>query len=340
MINSDTLIVVPDLEDIKDYEEHNYKKINSINYYQRGSELLELLREVGAVTFNENNILVISSFFKNIIDGNAKGGHVSRLLGYVTEGIIVRDCNNDLSRNRKWANYARKLKETPKSLDLNLDSIWRFITSVVYESLSENPDSYIAVGTGFSSTKNGEKSWIYNHISDRDICWIHKNNDGRQLLTVDDLQKVNQRFAGLQVKVSCANTGSYVTNYFKSKPYYGLYPVVYFDLGNDFHKTRDRIYYLSSDDVKPQTIFSNDVDFEGYTRPSRDKIIEMMLVRGKDIAPDLHEELLWHKYTLSQILSGRINLDELANEKVLTGLITEYVGNSLENPSPIIIASN
>ncbi len=61
-----------------------------------------------------------------------------------------------------------------------------------------------------------------------------------------------------------------------------------------------------------------------------------MLIRGKDIAPDLHEKLLYYQYLLNQFLSGKIQLEQLNDEDILNGLETAYVGNFMSKPSPIL----
>lgn len=330
MASTQALIIIPNAGNIDDNRSSSYNYISGINYYKRGSELLSLLQGIGAVEFDRENKLVLSSFHVNGKDGKKT---IYRLLGYIAEGIIVRECNNDLDTNRKWADYSRRMWEFESSASL--------LNSISYEELyPENPDEYIAIGTGFSSTRHGTYKWAYNPINCRDICWIHENNDGRQLLTIDGLHRANQRFAGLQVKVSSSSSARYVTDYFKKTTYHELYPVVYFDLGEDFYLTRDRIYNLSSDEVRPQTIFSENVTFQGYSRLSRDEILEMMLIRGKDVAPEIYEELMFYKDILPEVINGGINIDQLMDGDVLTALIIEYVSKSLESQSPIILMSN
>lgn len=62
----------------------------------------------------------------------------------------------------------------------------------------------------------------------------------------------------------------------------------------------------------------------------------MMLIRGKDVDPSLHDELLFYKHLLSQILAGKYSLYDLYEEDVLIPLIIEYIGNNISNPSPIL----
>lgn len=324
MFGQESLIILPTSKSISYGDNDNYQQASNLdtsNYYGAGRNLLKLLQEIGAVVFDANNRLVLSTFFTK----NQKTGAVSRILGYVAEGIVVRECNGNPTKNKTWANYARKLKK-------DSNPVIQFLKTIFYEPFLENPDDYIAIGTGFANTKT-EYSHIYNPISDRDICWVSQYNDAKQLLTLKGTQSNKQRLAGLQLKVSLGTDGNYVTNYFKNKPFFHLYPVVYFDLGNDFYKVRNNLMNLGSSRVKPNTLFSDDVDYGNY---SRGDILEMMLIRGKDVDPSLHDELLFYKHLLSKILSGKHSLSDLGNDSVLISLIIEYVGNNLRSPSPIV----
>ncbi|MEZ2280550.1 MAG: hypothetical protein ACBR12_26980 [Microcoleus sp.] len=322
MSSQESLIILPKSNVINTTEKfENYQSIDTINYYHRGSNLLKLLQDIGAVVFDANNRLVLSAFFTN----NEQKGSLSRILGYAAEGVVVRECNTNLSKNKIWANYARKLKQ-------DSNAVMQFFKSIYYELFLENPDNYIAIGTGLAITKT-EYSHIYSHNSDRDICWVNKYNDAKQLLTIGGIKWNKQNFVGIQLKVSAATNGYYVTNYFKNKPYYKLYPVVYFDLGGDFYQVKDNLIYIDSQTVKPNTLFSNEVNYGNY---SHAEIVDMMLIRGKDVDPSLHDELLFYKDLLSQILAGKYSLYDLGNEDVLISLIIDYVGKNISSPSPIL----
>lgn len=324
MFSQESLIILPTSKSISYGDNDNYQQASNLdtsNYYGRGRNLLKLLQDIGAVVFDADNRLVLSTFFTN----NQKTGALSRILGYVAEGVVVRECNDNPTKNKVWANYARKLKE-------DSNRVTQPLKSISYEQSLENPDDYIAIGTGFATTKT-EYSHIYNPISDRDICWVNKYDDAKQLLTLKGTQSNKQRVAGLQLKVSLGTNGNYVTNYFKNKPFFHLYPVAYFDLGNDFYKVRNNLMNLDSSPVKPKSLFSDDVVYGNY---SRGEIVEMMLIRGKDVDPSLHEELMFYRHLLTKILSGKHSLYDLGKDTILMSLIIEYVGNNLRSPSPIL----
>lgn len=322
MSSQEQLIILPKSNVINTTQKiENYQSIDTINYHHRGSNLLNLLQDIGAVVFDANNRLVLSAFFTN----NEQKGSLSRILGYAAEGVVVRECNTNLSKNKIWANYARKLKQ-------DSNAVMQLLKSIFYEVFLENPDNYSAIGTGLAITKT-RYPHIYSHNSDRDICWVNKYNDAKQLLTIGGIKWNKQNFVGIQLKVSTATNGYYVTNYFKKKPYYQLYPVVYFDLGGDFYQVKDNLIHMDSQTVQPNTLFSKEVNYGNYYR---DEIVGMMLIRGKDVDPSLHDELLFYKHLLSQILAGKYSLYDLGNEDVLISLIIEYVGNNISNPSPIL----
>jgi hypothetical protein len=103
----------------------------------RGSELLGLLEEIEAVTFDCQGKLTLSSFFTS--DRQHNNNKVAQLLGYLAEALIVRSCNSDINENRKWANYARRCSQ------LTVDT----------------PDDYIAVGAGLALHATTQKLDIF-----------------------------------------------------------------------------------------------------------------------------------------------------------------------------------
>ena len=88
--------------------------------------------------------------------------------------------------------------------------------------------------------------------------------------------------------------------------------------------------------VKPDTIFSNDVNYGNYSRAD---IVDMMLIRGKYVDESMQEELLFYKHIFKKIISGKIDIHDLTNENVLISLITDYVGHNLIRETPILNVS-
>jgi hypothetical protein len=293
--------------------------IDKTPYYQRTKELTALLIETGVLTVNSDND---SPQFSNFLANNPKGSPIGIILGYIAEGIVVRECNHSKSINKKWSDFARMLKE-----ENNL--IIKTLKSIFYSPFQQNSDEYTAIGTGLIATKKNHPAW-YSRTSNRDICWVNTFKKAQELLTLEGLTKNRKNNAGIQLKVSCAEDGRYVTDYFKKKNYHFLYPVVYFDLGGDYSKVRETLMKITANEVQEFSLFSDNIQISGY---SRDEILQMMLLRGKDIAPELHDELKYYQSVLSKIKNGRIQLFNLTDDKVIMGLITEYLRLSCDGDS-------
>lgn len=321
---SDSLLVLP-----SSYVERNNidksKLIDDTPYYQRTQKLISLLLDIGAVIINPSTGLIeFNPFISSSVHINI---FVGRLLGYIAEGVVVRACNESFNTNRLWANLARVLKEE-KNIFLNA------FKKIFYEPFLDNPNEYKAIGTGFAKTAK-DYGHLYNPQSERDVCWIHRFDDARQLLSVKGVKLNKQRHAGLQLKVSINNNARYLVHYFCSKPYYQLYPVVYFDLGGDFYAVRKKLLDIVTDNsfgkkVAENSILNPNIVIDEFNKI---EIIDIMLKRGKDIDYSLHEELEFYQHTLKQLVLGKINLLDLNNDIVIISLITEYlaVKNVLNN---------
>ena len=187
-------------------------------------------------------------------------------------------------------------------------------------------DRYKAIGTGFIKTAK-DHGHLFYPLSDRDICWISEFNDAKELLSVQGVKLNKRTNAGLQIKASIKSNAFYIPQYFCQKSYYNIYPVVYFDLGDDFDMTRQKLLDLrtgkiSNTKMSEESILNPKISFDGF---SDSEIIEVMLTRGKDIDPSLHDELRFYKHTLTELALNRINLFDLNDDNVIISLITEYL---------------
>lgn len=305
--NADSLISTEawqPIEEIKSNPSLDSIKLN------RGSELLGLLDEIEAVTFNDQGKLSLSSFFTS--DQQHNNNKVARLLGYLAEALIVRSCNNDLNENRKWANYARRCSQ------LTLDT----------------PDDYIAVGTGLVITrKNPKLKHLYNKINcSRDICWIHKEHVSQELLMLAPSVKGGGSLAGIQVKVSMGKSGAYVARTMRYKSY--QVPVVYFDLGNDFTKTKDLLLKPRNTDFRLQWSPEN-LDINSSLNIEN---LEQYLIRGRDVDSELHEALMEYSHLLKAIVYGEMQLEDLIQQipEFSTALTVEYAQQNLKYSSKVL----
>jgi hypothetical protein len=310
---SNSFLVLPN-----SYAKNNYlntKIIDNTPYYERTKELIDLLADVGALIINpDTGIFEFKPFINNSPHNNQL---IGKLLGYIAEGIIVRACHESSISNRRWANIARVLKQ-------EYNPFMSLLKKIFYEPFLNNPDEYKAIGTGFAKTAK-DYGHLHNPQSDRDICWVKEVNDAIELLSIRGVKLNKQRHAGLQIKVS--KNADYVVNYFLRKPFFNIYPVVYFDLADDFYNAKTKLLKIRKgvdrDKLVPEhSLLNRNIVIDGF---SDDEIIEAMLIRGKNIEFSLHEELKFYKHILEQIVLGDINLIDINDDNVIISLIIEYL---------------
>jgi hypothetical protein len=347
-MNSDNQlhIVVPNSEVV--YNPEVWRSIKDKELPVLSSNFLSFLYEIGAVTL-EKEKLGFSSFYLN----NPKesiSGKVARLLGLVAEGLIVYDCHSDINKNRRWVNYARRLEFESLNLDgLAYNTISDNEINDNFYNYIDNPDDYLAVGTGFHITSlYPETRWLYDTTSSRDLCWIHKTDATYKQLPTLGTNKYKTRniFAGLQIKTSCSNTGQYIKKILKDLKK-GLlifdYPIVYFDLGNDFSIIRDEILCSNSNlAFLPFDFVSHRWSSEGvkiFFLENKKLLLEQSFVRGRDIAPELHEALLYYREILTRVFTRELKIEELDSEilaDLRVALSLDYASQNLASPSPIM----
>ncbi len=180
----------------------------------RGSQLLDLLTtDLAIVKIDDYSQLKISYCFAD--DPERRTGEVRILLGRLAEALIVKQCNQDVEMNRKWAKLA-----------------YRYEVGGV-----PNVDNYCAVGTGLVSTKNRYPTKYNPSDTQRDIIWVNKNDFLEELRRNSSSTSAGGYLAGLQVKVS--KNLNYLYRQLTSKFY--EVPVVYFDLNRDFEKLSEKL---------------------------------------------------------------------------------------------------
>ena len=73
---------------------------------------------------------------------------------------------------------------------------------------------------------------------------------------------------------------------------------------------------------------------------SREGILgNLMLHRGRDIDASLHEELLYYQSVFNKLASGGISLFDLTDEKVIFGLLNDFLGSNMVEDSSILTIS-
>ena len=169
-----------------------------------GNGLLNILMSEGQITGG----LQLKRLFTNNPKNDA-----TRLLGSIAEVLVVDLCNTDYNINR------------------TLGKIARYGTRI-----SNSLDNYVAVATGSLKTKSLYNQHYNPNDTQRDIIWVNKEDNESQLLCVRGSAQFGKP-AGLQIKVSndYRNVLSNIDQYH--------YPVLYFDLNNDWSSLSREIKY-------------------------------------------------------------------------------------------------
>ncbi|UWM66570.1 hypothetical protein [Enterobacter sp. CP102] len=205
-IPSNVKVIVQDKQKNTLYEQglgdYLIKPNVNIAMASHGASLLDVLtNEQYLTTANDG-----SPGLKFIFTGDAHAD-ATRLMGSIAEALIVQECNNSQEVNRELAKHARGGSR-----------------------ISDKADDYIAIATGSQITKLNYNHFYNPSDTQRDIIWIDKNNTEYQLSSISPgIPSSSAKPAGLQVKTS--HNYKYVTG--SIKQYH--YPVIYFDLKNDWH---------------------------------------------------------------------------------------------------------
>lgn len=300
---------------------HNIKSSEIYQEIPRESRLelsksgLNFLIDIGVLTDNPQK----KGFNKFFMKKNRKDSitRIPILLGFITEGLIVRECHSNKYANMKWASYARRITYQNENNIYDVNNI------------SGNINNYIAVGAGFYLTKkNARIRSLYNQASKRDILWIDKEDSGNSSLNIHlyEHQKKVDCCAGIQVKTTSRQQGDYFKELFTRGDIFPDYPIVYFDLGNDFPYIKDNLFNLYKENkliINQNNIKRIINQHEVYSiKKNSGKIIENFeieyhFVRGKDISHEIHDKLLYYKSLLSNIYSNKsINLESLDGETI------------------------
>lgn len=186
------------IQNLKDYLE---KPSIQMAMSSHGASLLDVLTKENYLTSNQTG----EPGLKFMLTGNAHGD-ATKILGSIAEALIVQECNNNVDFNRDLARHARGGAKT-----------------------SDIPDGYIAIATGSYQTKIHHRNHYNPNDTQRDIIWVDKNDVALQLESITPKKNKNSsRPAGLQIKASYD-----YRNVLRNIEQYA-YPVVYFDMGNDW----------------------------------------------------------------------------------------------------------
>lgn len=221
-----------------------------------GSNLLDILVSENEISLNNNEL-----FLNRILTGNPHAD-ATRLIGSIAEVLVANYCKKHVELNRYLGMCAR-------------------YSSITHQVL----DNYIPIVTGSYQTKLNYGLYYNPSDTQRDIVWIRKDDHNSQLNCVRPKPSAqSSKPAGLQIKVS--HDYRYVLSSIKGNHY----PVLYFDLNNDWS-----YLYRSLSDIKNSAGFS----------------IAYFLVAHNDITNYIKEELKSYFNIIVKIFNNEMSLKQL-----------------------------
>lgn len=158
-------------------------------------------------------------------------------------------------------------------------------------------DRYEAIGRGLRTTQQHILYYSAYNPSDpqRDISWVHKDDPKKELLAIGGSVQGAQP-CGLQIKVSTDGIGYVAQDISKAR--YQV-PIVYFDLQEDFDSL---VSHLHNNGLQ---------------------VSDSVLLRGKDVDPEIHNGLLFIKPLLEGLYSRQISpIDLLSGNADLQMAVT------------------
>jgi hypothetical protein len=170
-----------------------------------GQKLIDLLTEENYITPH----LQLNSILTNDPDADA-----TRLIENLAESLVIKYCHRYPDVNRTLAQVAYGGDD-----DVTMPQF----------------DEFIAVGTNTKNTQINHHVKQHTHGTDRNIFWINKNDTSKQLPCIRHHSTGTPLSAGLQVKAS-HNGLKYVI-----PTLHHHYPVLYFDLNNDWHDVAEAL---------------------------------------------------------------------------------------------------
>lgn len=211
-------VIVQDAQKNILYEQglESYLKKPDVNIAMasHGASLLDVLTNEHYLTTANDGSPGLKFIYTNDPHADA-----TKLMGSIAEALIVQECNNSQEVNRELAKHARGGSR-----------------------ISDKPDNYIAIATGSQITKLNYRHFYNPSDTQRDIIWVDKKNTEYQLSSITPgAPTTSTKPAGLQVKTS--HNYKYVTGSIK----FYHYPVVYFDLKNDWHYALSEIQNINKE---------------------------------------------------------------------------------------------
>lgn len=241
-----------------------------------GHSLLDVLTNEGLITMGKENTFQLNRIFSGDPHADA-----TKLMGSISESLIVQECNNNKEVNRELGMIARG-----------------------GQRISSLMDNYIAVSTGSQQTKINYNHFYNPSDTQRDIIWVDKRSTELQLNSiVAGSLGPSVKPAGLQIKTS--HNYQYVLS--SIKQYH--YPVIYFDLSNDWHLACDGVTQMN------------------YQKGYFDGVA--ILVPPSEMLLYLKERIKNYFSIIKGLINGEITIQDLIDEANYTG--DKILGGVLES---------
>ncbi|WGE68099.1 hypothetical protein NYR77_03450 [Actinobacillus equuli subsp. haemolyticus] len=209
--------------------------VQSSNYTRYGKSLLDLLVQESEIKLDNQGKPILSRVFTGDPNSDA-----TRLIGSIAEALVVDYCKLYPDVNQRLGMYAR----------------WG-------TRISGDLDKFVAIATGSLKTKKNYRKYYNPNDTQRDVVWVNIEDNEQQLLCISKgSSSISGNPAGIQVKAS--HNYQYVLN--NIEQYH--YPVLYFDLNNDWWKldlaikSKDRyenLKYYSTNILIPHDDITNEI---------------------------------------------------------------------------------
>ncbi|HBR3485226.1 TPA: hypothetical protein L9S60_005247 [Klebsiella pneumoniae] len=282
------------IQQLKDYLE---KPSIRMAMSTHGASLLDVLTKEDYLTMTQSG----EPGLKFMSTGNHHGD-ATKLLGSIAEALIVQECNNNSDFNRDLARHARGSSK-----------------------LSEIPDGYIAIATGSYQTKLHHNTHYNPNDTQRDIIWVDKDDTELQLDSMLPTKNKNSvKPAGLQIKASYD-----YRNVLRNIEKYA-YPVVYFDMNDDWDDLHAAVSNLNRNDmanaitlIKPDAVLH-------YTKERLKNYHQIIvaLLKGECTMKQLIEEAnILNDSALGSVLD---NAAEDSGDKVILPIQKDWLQQALE----------
>jgi hypothetical protein len=213
---------------------------------------------------------------RQVLTGNPHADAM-RIIGNLAEVLVVKYCNEYPEVNRALARYARLGVKRTNFLD-----------------------NFIAIGTGSKVTQSRYPFHYQPQDTQRDIIWVDKNDTSKQLACLGGSEN-SVKPAGLQIKAS--HDGQYIIHSISDY----CYPILYFDLNDDWHTTKNAL----------KSVHEN-----------------ATLIHPDEILCEIKKVLKTYFRLVINIIEGEISIQEIIQQSMYEGDTTLLAGLAISDIVP------